>query len=245
MRAISALEATGRSTMMRTSTRVAIVIAVAGAVAAMPGIALAHEPFKAGHLEGEVGFATEPAYVGQPNAATISITHDGTPVIDLGDSLKIEIGFGDTTSDPMALEPGFAYEDGKLEFGTPGEYEAPFVPSQPGPYTFHFVGTVDGEKFDQSFTSSPSGFDEVQDPADATFPPVNTPSTEQLVARIEQESQRVDQAATNSQNAAAVAVAANDAADSARTVGLIGVAVGAIGLIAAIAALARGRKRDA
>jgi hypothetical protein len=197
--------------------------------------ALAHESATIGHLEVEVGFQNEPAYVGQPNGALISILHEGKPVLDLGDQLKVELSFGDTTSDPMTLEPAFGFEDGKLEFGEPGTYVAPFVPSQPGAYTFRFTGKVDGEDVDRSFTSSPKGFDEVQDPAALEFPQVDAPSTQELTTRVEQESERAA-------SAAAEASDARDAADSARTVAMIGVALGALGLIAAIAALATRRK---
>jgi hypothetical protein len=221
---------------LRTRTRGLAALTFAGLFVLMPATAaLAHESATIGHLEVEVGFQTEPAYVGQPNAALISIMHEGRPVLDLGDQLKVELAFGDTTSEPLTPEPAFGLEDGKLEFGEPGTYVAPFVPTQPGKYTFHFTGSIDGEKVDRSFTSSPDGFDEVQDPATVNFPPVDVPSAHELTTRIERESERAA-------SAAADAVDARDAADSARTVAMIGVALGALGVIAAIAALAIRRK---
>ncbi len=46
----------------------------------------------------------------------------------------------------MDMEPAFFFEGGQLVFGEAGDYHADFVPSQPGKYTFHFTGTIDGER---------------------------------------------------------------------------------------------------
>ena len=105
--------------------------------------ALAHEDRKVDGIELAVGFGTEPAYVGQPNSAQVILAHDGRPVTDLGDTLKVEVSFGDQTTE-LPLEPFF--EEG--EFGILGDYRAWFVPSEPGAYTFRFFGTADGTKID-------------------------------------------------------------------------------------------------
>ena len=111
-------------------------------------------------------------------------------------------------------------------------------PSQPGKYTFHFTGTVDGEKIDEEMTSGPKTFYEVTDLAESEFPAVNAPSGDELATRIDQEAARTDEAVAA---AKAEAASAEDAASSARTVAIIGVIVGAIGVIAAIIALTRTR----
>ena len=139
----------------------------------------------------------------------------------------------------MDMEPWFFFEDGQLEFGEAGEYRANFVPSQAGDYTFHFTGTVDGEKVDEEMTSSPKTFSSVQSLNNAAFPPVDAPTNEELASRIDQESAR---SADAIDAATAAAASAEDAASSAKTVGLIGVVLGALGIIAAIAALAVARK---
>ena len=147
--------------MRRSTFRLAALCAAVTMLVLIPaGAAFAHGHASQGDLEMEIGFATEPAYTGQPNAALIILVHDGEPVNDVkpGD-LTVEVTFGDQTSEPMDMEPGFFYEDGKLEFGEAGEYRANFVPSQPGDYTFHFTGTVDGEKVDEEMTSGPKTFD--------------------------------------------------------------------------------------
>ena len=153
------------------------------------GAALAHGHAHQGDLEMEIGFAHR-TRVHRPaqRRAQLILVHDGEPVTDLkpGD-ITVEVTFGDETSEPMDMEPGFFFEDGKLEFGEPGDYRADFVPSQPGDYTFHFTGTVDGEKLDEEMTSGPKTFSTVQSVNDAAFPPVDAPTNEELASRIDQE----------------------------------------------------------
>ena len=60
--------------------------------------ALAHEGRKLGDLEMEVGWGTEPAYSGEVNSVQILLVHDGKPVVDLGDTLDVEVTFGDRRS---------------------------------------------------------------------------------------------------------------------------------------------------
>jgi hypothetical protein len=220
---------------------VAATLAIASLLA-LPSVALAHGDTGEGDLQMTIGFAEEPAYTGQPNAAEITLIHDGKPVTDLrpGD-LTVDISYGDASTGPIDLEPWFYFEDGQLEFGTPGQYRAPFVPSEPGPYTFTFAGSVDGEKIDETMTSGPETFSEVESLTEAAFPPVEAPTNQELAARLERDAIRADRAIAAAEESAA---AAEDAASSARTVGLIGVLLGAIGVIAAIAALVTARRRD-
>jgi len=201
--------------------------------------ASAHTGTSVGHIDIETGFLVEPAYVGQPNGALLVLKHDGKPINDLGDAVTVQVSFGDETTEPQTLEPAFFFEDGALESGTPGEYEYPFIPSQPGPYTFHFQGTVDGQKIDESFTSGPKTFDEVVDTVSAAFPPVTAPTNEELATRLDQETTRTDDAVTEAEAAASDA---RSAADSAKTLAMLGLLVGTIGVIAAVIALVT-RKR--
>jgi hypothetical protein len=196
--------------------------------------ASAHEARSQGHLKMEVGFGAEPAYAGQPNSAQIILVHDGTPVVDLGDTLSVEVSFADQ-SIKLPVVPNF--EIG--EFGEPGDYRAWFIPTQPGKYTFRFTGTVDGEKVDQSFASGPKTFSEVDDPSSIMFPAVDAPTTTELADRIDRESAR----ASEQVRAAEVdASDAKDAASGARLVGFLGLLVGAIGVAGAIGAFVEGRK---
>jgi hypothetical protein len=208
-----------------------IVIVVVSACASLgitAGPALAHGAFEHGDLEIVTGFAVEPAYVDQPNAVQLVMTHDGRPVTDLkpGD-VSVTVGFGGQSTD-LELEPQF--EVG--EWGTPGDYRAAFIPTQPGKYTFHVEGTVDGEAVRYTMTSGPETFSEVQDTAAAEFPPVNEPTTTQLDTKI-------DQASAGTSDAIA---AANDAADSAKTAAIVAGVVAVLAAIVAIVALVRSRR---
>ena len=196
----------------------------------VPGVATAHTEETAGPLELEIGFRDEPVYVGVPNAVFLGLMKDGHPVTDVGDSLTVTLGFGDQVSDPMVFEP----------MEEPGQFQAPFVPSQAGPYTFTLAGSVGDHEVSLSVTSGPKTFDEAQDIAAATFPHVQYPTNSDLASRVEQESER-----TSGELAAMTGEidAANDAASSARTIGMLGIALGALGLIVAVTALVT-RKRS-
>jgi hypothetical protein len=198
--------------------------------------ASAHEDFTLGNFDLAVGFATEPAYAGQPNAVQLFLNENGKPVTDLQDELQVTVTFGDQTSDPLTFEP--AFEVG--EFGTPGDYRADFVPSQPGGYTFHLTGTFHGQKFDKiTAASGPKTFGDVLDLNSASFPQVNAPSNEELATRIDQDAARTA-AAVKTANSAATD--ASDSASSAKTLGTIGIVVGALGLVVAVVAIASARK---
>jgi hypothetical protein len=119
----------------------------------------------------------------------------------------------------------------------PGQYQAPFIPSQPGPYTFALSGRIEGTKVDLSLTSGPKTFNDAEDPSSAMFPAVDT-TTAELAERLEREATRSQDAMAAAQVAAA---SADDEASSARTIGFIGIALGAIGVIIGGAAFATRR----
>jgi hypothetical protein len=183
-----------------------------------------------------VGFGTEPAYAGQPNSVALILVHDGAPVIDLGDTLDVEVSFGDQ-SQQFTLEPNFAVG----AFGEPGDYRAWFIPTRAGQYTFRFTGTIQGEDVDQTFTSGPRTFSDVEDPKQIQFP-VPDPTNGELAERIDQEVPRL---ASATDEARAAAAAADDDASSAKTFAIIALAVGALGVALAAGALLFARKRAA
>jgi hypothetical protein len=221
--------------------RVVPVAAIAGLALLQAAPALAHGEAGEGDLALTIGFVNEPAFAGMPNGVQVVVEHGGQPVTDLrpGD-VQVEVTFGDETSEPMDLEPAFAFEGGQLVFGEPGDYHAEFVPSQPGRYTFHITGTIEGEQVDEEMSSGPDTFSTVEDVAAASFPEVNAPTNEELATRVDAEAAR---AADGVEAAEAAAASAESAASSARTVGVVGVVLGAIGVIAAIAALASARRK--
>lgn len=200
------------------------------------GPAAAHEARTVDGIDMEVGWGTEPAYAGETNSVQLLLSHDGRPVTDLGDTLKVEVSFGDQTQE-FPIEPFF--EPG--EFGTPGDYRAFLIPTRAGTFSFHFSGTIEGHRIDETFTSGPKTFDDVDDPQSVQFP-VQDPSTGELAARIAREVPRIndqiDAANTNAQSA-------SDDASSATTFAIVGIAVGVIGLAVAIVALVSTRKKRA
>lgn len=223
---------------MRIRAKLAVAfLAAAATLALFPGTASAHAERSVGPFDLEIGFRDEPAYIGVPNAVFLELSRGGEPVSDVGDALSVTLGFGDQTSDPLVFDP--------LEES--GQYQAPFVPSQAGAYTFTLSGTLDGVKFDLSLRSGPKTFDEVQDISGATFPQVQAPTNADLAARIQEESDRTSSAIADATaagtDARAAAGSAKDAADSAKTVGIIGIVVGAIGLIVGGIALSASRKK--
>jgi hypothetical protein len=197
--------------------------------------ASAHEEKTVGKYHFVVGFGDEPAYAGEKNSVQLLLADaDDKPVTDLTDTLKVEVSTGDTEPLALSMEPFF--EVG--EFGTPGDYRAFFIPTAPGSYSFHFTGTIKGQKVDQTFKSGPQTFSDIEDPAQVQYP-VKQPTGGQLATRADRETARVDAALTEERNQA------KDDAASARTLAIVGLVVGALGLVVGVVALARGRRSPA
>lgn len=107
-----------------------------------------------------VGFIDEPAVQNDTNGIWVEITKADKPVLAASDTLKAQVIFGDQTRD-LTLTPAFGEE---------GVYQSVFIPTQPGDYTFRFYGQLEGVAVDESFTSSPEGFDSVAARSDLEFP---------------------------------------------------------------------------
>jgi len=127
-----------------------------------------------GQFQFVVGFLNEPAYSGEmnglslrvslPDTATTPAAEDddasSTPVEGLDTMLQAEVFFTDQTM-PLVLSASFA---------DPGHYESIFFPTQPGDYSFHIFGTINGVAIDETFTSGPETFGPIEDPAPLQFP---------------------------------------------------------------------------
>lgn len=155
----------------------------------------------------EIGFRDEPTYVGQPNAVFVKVgkyaSGGAQPVDDLASTLKVEVMKDGQTLSPDLVPQG------------DGEYEAPFVPTATGDYTFRVLGTIEGAAVDESVTSGPQTF-----------------STVQPLTAIELPAAAPDAAAVAAQSAQA------DAA-MARMLAIAGIVIGLLGLLAGALALAR------
>lgn len=126
-----------------------------------PLVMAAHESRTvAGDYELEVGFVNEPAIADEINGVLLEVTQAGQPVEGAGETLEVQILFGDQTKE-VTLVPSFE---------TPGRYTAIFIPTVEGEYTFRFVGQIEGAEVDEYFTSSPEGFESVAPRSDYEFP---------------------------------------------------------------------------
>ena len=179
--------------------------------------AMAHERRQVGEYEFVVGWWTEPAFANQPNGPEVTITRAGKPLVE-GVALSVDVVFGEETT-TYELEPAFVVG----VFGEPGNYNADLVPTRPGPLTYRIYGTVGDLEVDETFTSGPETFGDIEDPAENAFP-VADPNNAELTERIETESDRV----------AALETQTEEDVSSARTIGLIGLIVGVVGLVAAV-----------
>jgi hypothetical protein len=189
-----------------------VVAAVAGASALAAPSVLAHEERDVGDYSLEVGFIDEPVFVGERSGLELFVHKGDQPVEGLEQTLKAQAIYGSSSLDlPLSADEDDA-----------SHYESVFIPTAAGPYTFHLTGTIEGNAIDESFTSSPSGFDEVHDLASGEFPN-QLPSVVDVAA----------QAQKGEDAAGLVPVAIG--------IGVVGVVVGLVALGVALA----GRRRTA
>jgi hypothetical protein len=157
----------------RLTSSLFLAVAVVGFVAAPFG-ARAHESrtIADGSYHIVVGFMNEPVFVGDKSGLEFWVTDvsaatpsageeaEGVPVDGLEETLKAEVIFEDQT---MELPLTAMWDE-------PGGYGSVFFPMEVGDYTFRIYGTIGDTEIDESFTSSPEGFDAVKDPAPLQFP---------------------------------------------------------------------------
>jgi hypothetical protein len=203
--------------------------------AALP--AAAHEQRTVGAYHFTVGWQHEPTYVGELNSVQLFL-HDaqGMPIDDIGSppTLHVTVSTGTQTSAPLDLAASFDPDTG---LGMHGEFDAPLIPETPGTYRFHFTGSLNGQAIDQTFTSSDSTFNNVEQPTAVEFP-TQPPSANDLSTSITRLQPRVA-------SAESTAASAHNDASTATTLAIvaliIGVVVGGAGLVVGLA----GRRRHA
>lgn len=138
------------------------------------GGAAAHEEREIGHIVMEVGFLDEPVFAGLKSGLDLHVTHDGEPAEGLEETLEAEVTFGGQVRQ-LDITPAF---------GEPGAYRAVFFPTAAGQYSFRVFGEIDDEPIDETFTSGPDTFNDVQDVAGGQFPVV-FPATGDVVRDAE------------------------------------------------------------
>jgi hypothetical protein len=199
----------------------AILAGLALALAALPGVASAHETRTvADKYKFVVGFLNEPAIADQVNSIDLTVTDATTtqPILGLEKSLKAQIIFGGETED-VTLAP----RGGSL----PGKYTGYVIPTKSGTWKFHFTGKVNNDSIDETFTSGPGRFSDVE-PAQTLQFPVKAPPLAELSGQAS--------------SAQAAAASAQSAARTGTIVGVAGIVVGAFGLIAGGFALSQVRR---
>ncbi len=194
-----------------------VLVTTVGMVGILSTLASAHEHRHVGSVEMTVGWVDEPTFVGFKNGVQLILNSNEKPLLDLGDTLKVEVIFGNEKLGPLPLERAF----GKT-YGRPGDYHASMIPTRAGTYTFHFIGTIKNEKVDQSFTCSEKTFDCVDDTAAIEFP-AKDPSRADLAGRIERLNPRVE-------TVQAAVTEAQATASSARTMGIVGIVLAIVAL---------------
>jgi hypothetical protein len=158
---------------MHPARGVAVRAALAAGLAAvllLPGLqpVLGHEQRDVAGYQIVVGFVDEPVFTGQKSGLEFSVTQNEEPVDGLEETLQAEVIYQDQRR-ALELSP---------RFGEPGWYESIFFPTAAGPYTFHISGDLAGEQIDESFTSGPDTFSEVEDQAGGQFPVQYPPAAE-------------------------------------------------------------------
>jgi hypothetical protein len=220
--------------IVRKSTLVLAVLAGTSIVVVLAGPAFAHEEAHVGKYHVGVGFGSEPPYAGQVNSVQLLLSDAaGKPVTTLRPGLKVSVGFGDQSLS-LPIEPNF--EVG--EWGIPGDYRAWFIPTRPGQYSFHFTGKLNGQPVDETFTSGPKTFDDVNDPTGVEFP-VQDPTVGQLAQRVDREIPRLDSAIGEARSSAA---SASSDAGSATTLSIVALVVGVLGMAIGVAGIVRSRR---
>jgi len=136
---------------------------------------LAHEERQVAGYDMEVGLIDEPVAVGDKSGLEFFVHKDDQPVEGLESTVKATVTFGSQTMDlPITADDDDA-----------GRYFSVFYPTAAGPYTFHLTGSIEGNAIDESFTSSPTGFDEVHAAQSGQFP-VQFPPPDELASQAKQ-----------------------------------------------------------
>ena len=127
--------------------------------------AAAHETREVGDYHFVVGFINEPVFTNQKSGLEFMVTRNDQPVEGLAETLQAEVVHGDQRRE-LQLSP---------RFGAPGWYQSVFFPTAAGSYTFRIHGSIEGQAVDESFTSGPETFNDVEEATSGQFPVVFPP----------------------------------------------------------------------
>jgi hypothetical protein len=171
-----------------------------------PSTSFAHGHVEVGEYELVIGFAAEPAYLGEPNgldlrvarkagiAASVAAEPGATEEAHEHDaSAEAAAAEGDATQPVEGLEESLQAE---LIFGVsqktlaiepvwnePGSYTAAVIPTEAGDYTWRIFGTIEGTPVDVSMTSAPDTFASIEPKAAVAFPEAE-PDVAEMSAQV-------------------------------------------------------------
>jgi len=121
------------------------------------GDAAAHETRMVGPYQFVVGWLNEPAFQGQPNAATIRVTDPrvspAKPVVGLEKTVTIQVFSGGLTTPFTGTV--------RSVFGQAGLYALDMFPTASGGYKYRVAGKVESLDVNETFESGPSTFADV------------------------------------------------------------------------------------
>ncbi|MBI2857255.1 MAG: hypothetical protein HYX95_02945 [Chloroflexi bacterium] len=193
------------------------------AAGALSGAALAHVERDVGRYRLEVGFLVEPVIEGQINGLDLRVTSGKVPtvpeapVLGLEKTLKVEV-----THVPSNASRVFSVQ-AIDEDRQPGHYSNVMVLTAPGQYRFRIFGTIEGLAVNETFTSGPDTFSNVETAASLEFP-IQVPGAREL--------------ASAASGADARARKAQDSADQSNTMAKAGIILGGAGLVMGVVSLA-------
>jgi hypothetical protein len=174
----------GNGRRARPLRALAVATIAAAALIVPSGAAHAHEVREVGDLTFVVGWSNEPAFAGFGNEVQVIVTETrGERPVEDGE-LEAEVVFGESgETTTVTLDPAF---------DTPNEYLGYIIPTRPGAYTFNVTGTVGGETIEETFTSGPDTFNDIQSPTDAEFPEQD-PTRGELAEALDRLNGRVEE----------------------------------------------------
>ncbi|MGH2732882.1 MAG: hypothetical protein ACRDJG_08085, partial [Actinomycetota bacterium] len=117
-----------------------------------------------------------------------------------------------------------------------------FIPTRPGNYTFHLVGSIRGQSFDRSLSPADKhGLEPVKDPDEVQFP-AKDPSLGELASRLDRLAPRLEtfESATRTESEAT-----SDRAGLATKLGIAGIIIGTLALALGVTGALRARSRVA
>ncbi len=213
--------------------------ALAAALLFLPLAASAHghQTFRIGDkmYNFVMGSLGEPVVVDDKTGVDVAVTEliegkeDGTPVLGLEQTLKVEIIAGNVSKTlPLTTQ-----------YGKDGSYKAVFIPTIETTYTYRLTGTINGVEVDLPFICNPAGHPQTTD--DHTETPVS-----EGVVRISKGGAfgcPLGKADLGFPEPSTTSYDLQEAANAGSMAGIAGLVLGMLGLVAGVAAWAKATRK--